>query len=478
MVRRWLVVLSSFAILACPCASALAQQSLRSHLQPVTAPIRRAGVYHVATGTWTRNASLTNVTGPDVIYNNTCAAIYYSQMQQGDVLQHRSRIPSTSGPTTPSIFYGTAGLDEAPGCHDAYTVNGFEVSYCSSATSTVDWQYDFASSYTLCASGDMVSQYSVLVTGLPGGATGGAQACWIVDVDLSGHAGGGIVMSADGDGTYNGGSSDTFGFGFGPANGIALSDFTGPLLAGDYTWTGGPVVGALTPCTGTDGTIWDNPINLAEPGTGMTSNNFVRWTGASPSMPSGCYSASPVHADFYLKLFADPQCPKGGWVYPFCFPGEGGIRACTTCSPANPPSPHGRGCDNFGQHTGGAMLTSTGVPSIAGDTIVFTSSFENNTAFSVLLQGTSTTNVVFGAGVRCVAGNLKRLYIAPASAGVFTHPVGADPSVHARSAALGYVIHPPITLFYQAYYRDPNASSHCGGATFNSTAGGSLNWVP
>ncbi len=86
--------------------------------------------------------------------------------------------------------------------------------------------------------------------------------------------------------------------------------------------------------------------------------------------------------------------------------------------------------------------------------------------------------MVFGAGIRCVAGNLKRLYIADASGGVFTHPAGADPSVHARSAALGYVIHPPITLYYLAYYRDPQAAPHCGGATFNASQSGYLNWVP
>jgi len=33
-----------------------------------------------------------------------------------------------------------------------------------------------------------------------------------------------------------------------------------------------------------------------------------------------------------------------------------------------------------------------------------------------------------------------------------------------------------VTLLYQAYYRDPNAASHCGGATFNSSAGGGINW--
>src|SRR5260221_2414738 len=210
-----------------------AQQSLRSHLAPITAPIRRAGVYHVATGTWSRNASLANVTAPDVIYNNTCAAVYFARMNGLESFQHRSRLPSTSGPTTPSIFYGTSRNDEAPGCHDSYTVNGFQFAYCSSSTTTVDWTYDFASSYTLCGAGDMTSQYNVVITGLPGGGTTGNQECWQVDVDLSGNSGGGIVLSADGDGTYTPGGPSTgeqFGFSFQQTN-QALSTYTGPILA-------------------------------------------------------------------------------------------------------------------------------------------------------------------------------------------------------------------------------------------------------
>jgi hypothetical protein len=472
-------MLAAALLLAAPL---LAQQSLRSRLSPITAPIRRAGVYHVATGTWTRHGSLANVTGPDTIYNNTCAAVYFTRMNGLESFQHRSRIPSTSGPTTPSVFYGTSRNDEAPGCHDSYTVNGFQFAYCSYATSTVDWNCDFASSYTLCGGGDMVSQYNVTLTGLPAAGTSG-QRCYIVDVDLSGTPGGGFLLSADGDGNYNGPSTlEQFGFSFGQTN-QGLATFTGPIIAGDFTWTGGPgtVSGPLTPCAGTDGTVWDNPINLAEEGTGMASNSFFRVaaTPGPPSVPPGCYDYGPnLHADFWLKLYADIQCPFPLPLTQFCFPGEGGIKACTTCSPANPPSGHGRGCDNFGGHTGGALLSAMGTASIAHDTIVFSSSFENTTALTVLMQGTTTTNVVFGAGIRCVAGTLRRLYVAGASGGVFIHPAGADPSVHARSAALGYVIQPPITLYYLAYYRDPQAAAHCGGATFNASESGSMDWLP
>jgi hypothetical protein len=474
-------------------ATALAQSSLRGRLRPITVPIQHAGVYHVATGTWTHHASLANVTGPDVIYNNTCAPAYYVAMNGLESFQHRSRIPSTSGPTTPSVYYGTARNDEAPGCLDSYTVNGFQIAYCSLAVTRVDWSWDFASSYTLCGQGDMVSQYNVVLTGLPGILSNHSQGCWIVDIDLSGTSGGGIVLSADGDGTYAGPSTlEQFGFSLMETN-QPLSRYTGPILAGDYTWTGGQVAGYFTPCSGTDGTIWDNPITLAEEGTGMASNNFFRYAAtpgpvSAPSGP-GCYDFRPsVHADFWLKLYANPGCVIDNWSWSvFCMPGEGGVQACTTCSPPNPPIAHGRGCDNFGQHTGGAQLDGTGVPQISNDTFVFTSQYENNTAFTILMQGTATTNVVFGAGVRCVAGHLVRLYSGPAGsaangdpAGTIHRPGPVDPrSIHQASLDRGYDIaaHAPVTLYYLAYYRDPLASPHCNGATFNATEGGALIWT-
>src|SRR5215510_10410446 len=99
-----------------PCASAmvvisgavaLAQGNMRTRLLPITSPPRHAGVYHVATGTWTRGADLGSVVGPDVIYNNSCMLVYFTGMLGGEKFQHRSRLPSPSGPTTDSIFYGT-----------------------------------------------------------------------------------------------------------------------------------------------------------------------------------------------------------------------------------------------------------------------------------------------------------------------------------------------------------------------------------
>ncbi len=471
-------------------AAAQGQDDMRARLSPITSAPRHAGVYHVATGTWTRGATLAQATGPDTIYNNTCAYVYFVGMLSTYTFQHRSRIPSTSGPTTDSVFYGTTDpahrYDERPGCRSVYTVSGFQVGYCSSHVGTVDWVYQFASSYTACGASNIVPQYTITVTGLPGGTTSGAQNCWIIDIDLSGNPGGGIALSADGDGAYNGPSTlDQFGWSFRPSPAIA-ADFTGPIVAGDFTWTGGPntVSGILTPCTGTDGTMWDSAIDLNEPGTGMASSDFFRCQGCTGgSSGAGCYyfGGNP-HADFHLKLYADPSCPPDDPVVKFCAPGVGGIVTCPCGNPQVPASST-RGCDNFaGGGTGGAILSGSGLASIAADSLGLEMSGGVGSSVTVLFQGTTNTvNARTGAGVRCVGGVLKRLYKGNEVAGSISFPNVAV-SVHDRSLAKGYAITPPVTLYYYCAYRNSAANGQpgCPGLSFgfNASNAGAVGWGP
>src|SRR5439155_13956975 len=107
-------------------------------------------------------------------------------------------------------------------------------------------------------------------------------------------------------------------------------------------------------------------------------------------------------------------CAPASPMIPYCFPGQNGVVACPC---GNPPSSTGRGCNNFTAFSGGAQLSATGVASLSGDTVVFTSAGENATATTIFLQGTTqiATGVAFGAGVRCVGGSLKRLYVGNAS---------------------------------------------------------------
>jgi hypothetical protein len=476
-------------VLALLAGTATAQQSLRSRVMPITAPIRQLGVYHVATGTWTRDATLANVTGPELIYNNTCSGIYYGPTESGQEFQHRSRIPSPSGPTWPSVFYGAPRNDEAPGCLTSYTINGFQVAYCSGLIGGgLTWRHKFANSYTACGAADMVPNYTFTITGLPGGTATGGEQCWIIDVDTSATSPA-FVLSGDGDGTYDGTGAppnnslnDQFGWGMVfTAPVFTTAAGTGPVIAGNYTWTGGPHVGVLTPCTGTDGTIWDAPINLAEEGTGMSSNDFFRLTPASPpKVGPGCYYfGGQPHADFHLQLYANTGCLPQSPFTKFCFPGSDGVMNCP-CN--NPPSAHGKGCNNFAAMTGGATLDAVGTSGLSTDTVIFTATGENATSFTIFLQGTSpiAAGVAFGAGVRCVSGSLKRLYTGSASGGTISRPSSGQLRVHDRSAQLGDVIQAGQQRYYLAYYRDPGAAGPCGNITitFNATQSGSLTWAP
>jgi hypothetical protein len=136
----------------------------------------------------------------------------------------------------------------------------------------------------------------------------------------------------------------------------------------------------------------------------------------------------------------------------------------------------GNGCDNS-IATGGARLSAAGTAS--PDTVVFTVLGEKPTALTVFFQAdTSIAIAHYGDGIRCFGGTTKRLYIKSASGGQAIAPAGAEPSVTARSAALGDPIAPGSSRYYFTAYRDP-APGFCPsptGGTFNSSNGISILW--
>jgi hypothetical protein len=157
----------------------------------------------------------------------------------------------------------------------------------------------------------------------------------------------------------------------------------------------------------------------------------------------------------------------------FCF-GNGSL--ATACPCANT-GMIGRGCENSST-TGGALLTATGA--VSPDTVVLTSSNELPHPLSIVLQGNldNTSGIVFGDGVRCAAGSLKRLYTRIAVNGTIVAPGAGDPSISARSAALGDPITSGQTRSYQVYYRD-NVLTFCPnppGDAFNVSSAVRVNW--
>jgi hypothetical protein len=153
-----------------------------------------------------------------------------------------------------------------------------------------------------------------------------------------------------------------------------------------------------------------------------------------------------------------------------------GDAALTTPCPCGIQGATGHGCENSAL-TGGSLLSATGNP--VPDTLVLTASGELPGVLSIFLQGNASTpaGIVFGIGVRCASGALKRLYVHNASGGVVSAPVGADVSVTARSSALGDPIAPGSLRYYTVYYRDPTGGpGGCNGLTFNTSNGLSIHY--
>ena len=163
----------------------------------------------------------------------------------------------------------------------------------------------------------------------------------------------------------------------------------------------------------------------------------------------------------------------------FCLPGVGGV---TTCPCANPPTSTGPGCDNFGPTppggTGGALLSSTGAATAsASTTFQFVITGEQGTV-TVLFCGTTTigAGVPFGAGLRCVGGNVIRSYKGQLTAGGIVFPNATTPTdawTRSGMPASG------TTRYYYAVYRNTAAVSPCGSsaANINATNGGAVTWT-
>lgn len=257
----------------------------------------------------------------------------------------------------------------------------------------------------------------------------------------------------------------------------------GDYLLGDYTFveSGGGTInqGATNISGGTYNQFLNTGAGQWTSGTYVINNTALSLI----SGPAGTWSLTLT--DWYAADFGSIT----GWMLEgtdtagfvnFCDPGAGGIIACPC---ANPPSGADRGCDNFGAASGGASMTGTGTASLSADTVVLSVSGENNTAFTVFFQGqdpVSTTGVVHGAGVRCVTATLKRLYNGNASAGSMTRPGMGNPSVSARSAAVGDTIMAGEARHYFTIYRDPGAAVPCGvtSSTINISNAGTFVWGP
>ena len=266
------------------------------------------------------------------------------------------------------------------------------------------------------------------------------------------------------------------------------TSFASPIVAGALAITEQYIIslGGLTP-DGLGHRRFGRIQNLIYSQNGDPTIWFDIVSGGNGNLPSG-QGASTAHAGWDTVCGWGPMnfgafapvaaCATGancggGVGTSYCF-GDGLDPNVTTLCPCLNFGGAGRGCANFA-NAQGAQLTASGTT--VPDTVQLTSSGELNTSLSIFLQGTASNNagVLFGDGVRCVAGSLKRLYSKNASGGTVTAPSGADPSITSRSSALGDTILSGTSRYYQVYYRDPNLT-FCTGGGFNTGQAMRIDW--
>jgi hypothetical protein len=453
VLRSPLAALLSLALLA---ATASAQQAVRSKLRPITSRVKDAGVLHLGTGTWTRSHGASAELGtPSYVYVNTCSSGYYAGMDQGQTFTDEGGIPNPQQTSTPSTAV-PGGYDTNPGCAATYNITGFKIAYCTYFPTTYSTDlafYDMSGPAGTICSVPGAATATFNVTGLPGSTSLGAQACWVVTFDLTATTpASNFTLTGTG-----GAQNNIFSWSYTQVGPSMTANPDGPFIAGGI---GSP---SPAPCTGTDGTRWDNgtasvafPNNKGEEGTGMFNLDAFRID--PPGIVPACYwfGGNP-RGSFFIELYSDVSCPPiDAFGTPYCF-GDG--TTATACPCGNFGAP-GAGCNNS-VGNGGAHLSATGAASLSADTFKLTQVNELGTSLSIFLQGTINipNGVVFGDGVRCIGGALKRLYVRSASGGTVSAPtVGVDPSVSAMSATLGDTILAGSSRFYGVYYRDANAT--------------------
>jgi hypothetical protein len=269
---------------------------------------------------------------------------------------------------------------------------------------------------------------------------------------------------------------------------VGIGSFSLPIPAGvtvtnigfhDFDYLGGDGIGGVNQ----DGTDWPGTVSggaITWQTTPFATNpnaNAIRWQGlynfrfdANSAPVSGTITLGTFKVAGSALLTGDVPGGTTSVGTSYCF-GDGTSSVSCPCLNFGAA---GNGCANSA-NSAGALLQANGTTT--PDTVILASSGELPSALTIFLQGdvSLSTPVVFGAGLRCADGNLKRLGSHNAVGGATSFPQGGDPSITTQSANLGDPIAPGSSRYYAAYYRDPSVS-FCPPATFNATQGIGIVW--
>lgn len=495
-----LVAWASLLAVGAAAQSAAPAPQISRDVHRVPGAVKHAGIYHAATGTWTRIRGNQANIGPDVVYNNSLESGYYYN--------------NASGPQAGLEFFGTGNIPTAASNgsfatspdRTRYTINCFEFAYCDFGTTPASsaWAFKFYDSATPCQDPTVAPVASLVFQNLPslGLALPGNNGCWSVIFDLSGME---FCLEGDG-GQLNPGwdldnpDLDSFGYSIdyvGPAPNAGL------LLAGDPD-NDESGYNALNPNNGTlcnpafcpaapiptgGNATYFNPPGLcnlpgapggAAPfrGTGRLTRDFWLATDGNPATngaPEGCFYlggyfnqngcggiSNTAYASSYLVISAAAgECTSGTSI--------GGGTAYCDSNPNSTGVMSQLDIQGFREASfNNCVLAATSLPL-------------NSFGFFVTSRNQGfVANPAGSQGNICLGANIGR-FVAPgqiknsgASGSIALSTVAGEWNLAAIPQATGpYAAMAGITSNFQLWHRDSSMS----GATSNFTGGKSVTWL-
>ncbi len=306
-----------------------------THAQKAPGVTKHAGIYHVATGTWTRTGGAQANFGPDVIYTNRAWSGYYSTTGgAGGTLPGAENFDEGQIPSSTNT--------QNPGGRDEYNVNCFEIAYCDfGPAGDSGWDISFFTQYSPC-SFNGAPDASFSTSGLPAGG------CWFVSLDLTGGAE--FCLGGDGGDGYDANLDlDSFGWSY-TYNGADPNVLAGFLIRGDPQNTDPTWVSGADVTDGTD-TFFGPPSLCVSGGTGLGTQDF--WWAEDSNNPAntGCYfffgylnnngcqgPAADPYASFHMEIQADLEaCTDTGPGNVYCLSNPNSTGVNSTLSTAGSP---------------------------------------------------------------------------------------------------------------------------------------------